>query len=76
MPYDAEIMIAGIAQVLSAGEGLRSKDAQCAELLKLLSELSPRRKEVLLLVAQGLSNKQIALRSASACALWRTTAPG
>lgn len=62
MPYDAESMIAGTAQVLSAGEALRSKDAQCAELLERLSELSPRQKEVLQLVAEGLSNEQIALR--------------
>ena len=41
---------------------MRSKDAQRAELLERLAELSPRQGEVMHLVAEGLSNKQIALR--------------
>jgi two-component system response regulator FixJ len=59
-PYDAERLIAGIAKALAAGEELRSREGQRAELLQRLSELSPRQKEVMQLVAEGLSNKQIA----------------
>jgi two-component system response regulator FixJ len=61
-PYDAERLIAGIAKALAAGEELRSREGQRAELLQRLSELSPRQKEVMQLVAEGLSNKQIAHR--------------
>jgi two-component system response regulator FixJ len=61
-PYDAERLIAGIEQALAAGEQQRCKDALRAELLERLAELSPRQNEVMRLVAEGLSNKQIALR--------------
>jgi two-component system response regulator FixJ len=61
-PYDAEHLIAGIGKALAAGEELRSKESQRQELLERLAELSPRQREVMALVAEGLSNKQIALR--------------
>jgi two-component system response regulator FixJ len=61
-PYDADRLIADIEKALAAGERLRSKESQRAELLERLAELSPRQKEVMQLVAEGLSNKQIALR--------------
>jgi two-component system response regulator FixJ len=61
-PYDAERLIAGIEKALAAGEELRSKETLRVELLERLAELSPRQKEVMHLVAEGLSNKQIALR--------------
>jgi two-component system response regulator FixJ len=61
-PYDADRLIAGIVEAVAAGAEQRSKDAQRAELLERLAELSPRQREVMHLVAEGLSNKQIALR--------------
>jgi two-component system response regulator FixJ len=61
-PYDAEQLIASIGNALAAGEEQRSRDSQRLELLDRLAELSPRQKEVMHLVAEGLSNKQIALR--------------
>ena len=59
-PYDAERLIAGIGKALAAGEQLRTRESQRTELLQRLAELSPRQKEVMQLVAEGLSNKQIA----------------
>jgi len=61
-PYDAEYLIARIKKALAAEQELRSREAQRLELLKRVAELSPRQKEVMTLVAQGLSNKQIALQ--------------
>jgi two-component system response regulator FixJ len=61
-PYDVERLIAGIGKALAAGEQLRTRENQRAELLQRLAELSPRQKEVMQLVAEGLSNKQIAHR--------------
>jgi two-component system, LuxR family, response regulator FixJ len=61
-PYDAEYLIRSIEKALAAGEELKSREGQRRELMDRLAELSPRQKEVMDLVAQGLSNKQIALR--------------
>jgi two-component system, LuxR family, response regulator FixJ len=61
-PYDAEHLIANIERALAAGLELRSKESQRQELMERLAELSPRQKEVMHLVANGLSNKEIALR--------------
>lgn len=61
-PYDAEYLIARIQKALAAEQELRSKEGQRRELLERIAELSPRQKEVMNLVAEGLSNKQIALR--------------
>jgi two-component system response regulator FixJ len=61
-PYNADQLIASIEKALAAEQELRSRDAQRLELLQRIAELSPRQKEVMHLVAQGLSNKQIALR--------------
>lgn len=61
-PYDAEYLIASIGKALAAEQELRSKESQRLELLERIAELSPRQKEVMKLVAEGLSNKQIALR--------------
>jgi two-component system response regulator FixJ len=61
-PYDAERLIAIIGKALSAGQRLRSRESQRQDLLERLAELSPRQKEVMHLVAEGLSNKEIALR--------------
>jgi two-component system response regulator FixJ len=61
-PYDAEYLIRSIAKALAAGEELKSRESQRRELMDRLAELSPRQTEVMHLVAQGLSNKQIAAR--------------
>jgi two-component system, LuxR family, response regulator FixJ len=59
-PYDAEYLIRSIEKALASSEELRSSEGQRRELMDRLAELSPRQKEVMHLVAQGLSNKQIA----------------
>jgi two-component system response regulator FixJ len=61
-PYNAEHLIAGIKKALAAEQELRSKESHRLELLERIADLSPRQKEVMNLVAEGLSNKQIALR--------------
>jgi two-component system, LuxR family, response regulator FixJ len=61
-PYNADDLIAGIEKALAAGEELRSRESQRLDLLERIAELSPRQNEVMYLVAEGLSNKQIALR--------------
>jgi two-component system, LuxR family, response regulator FixJ len=61
-PYDAEYLIANIERALAARQELRSKESQRQELMERLAELSPRQKEVMHLVAEGLSNKEVALR--------------
>ena len=61
-PYDADHLIARIEKAMAADEELRFKEGQRLELLDRISDLSPRQKEVMNLVAEGLSNKQIALR--------------
>src|SRR5262245_9880854 len=61
-PYDVEYLIRSIEKALAAGEQFKSRESQRRELMDRLAELSPRQTEVMHLVAQGLSNKQIALR--------------
>ncbi len=61
-PYDADCLIAGIETALAAEQEQRSKESQRQDLLQRIAELSPRQREVMQLVAEGLSNKQIALR--------------
>jgi two-component system, LuxR family, response regulator FixJ len=61
-PYNAEDLIASIGNALAAGQRFRSREGQKSELLERIAELSPRQKQVMDLVAEGLSNKQIALR--------------
>ncbi len=61
-PYDAEQLIASIEKALAADHKLRSSQSQKAELIARMAELSPRQREVMQLVADGLSNKQIAQR--------------
>jgi two-component system response regulator FixJ len=61
-PYNAEHLIASIERALAAEQELRSKESQRLELLDRIAVLSPRQKEVMNLVTEGLSNKQIASR--------------
>lgn len=61
-PYKVDQLIASIEKALVAGEKVRSKESQKAEILARIAELSPRQREVMDLVAEGLSNKQIAFQ--------------
>jgi two-component system response regulator FixJ len=61
-PYDADRLIAVIETALLAEQEQRSRASQRQALLDRMAELSPRQREVMQLVAEGLSNKQIALR--------------
>jgi len=61
-PYDADLLIAAIETALAAEQAKRSRESQRQELLQRVAELSPRQREVMQLVAEGLSNKQIAAR--------------
>ena len=61
-PYDAEHLIRAIERALTAGEEIKSRESELREIMERLAELSPRQTEVMHLVAQGLSNKQIAAR--------------
>jgi two-component system, LuxR family, response regulator FixJ len=61
-PYDADYLIANIERALTAGQELRSKESHRQDLVARLAELSPRQEQVMHLVAEGLSNKEIALR--------------
>ena len=59
-PYDADRLIASIQNALTAQQRLGSREEEKRLLMERMAELSPRQKEVMLLVAEGLSNKQIA----------------
>ena len=59
-PYDADRLVASIRSALAADRKLRSQDEEKRQLLERMAELSPRQKEVMELVAEGLSNKQVA----------------
>jgi two-component system response regulator FixJ len=61
-PYKAENLIDSIERALAAEEMLRAKESRKAELIARIAALSPRQREVMRLVADGLSNKEIALR--------------
>jgi two-component system, LuxR family, response regulator FixJ len=61
-PYDAEHLIAVIEKACTTGERMRLREGQKAEIIARIAELPPRQREVMGLVAEGLSNKQIAIR--------------
>lgn len=61
-PYDADRLIASIDKAIAAEQEQRSRESQAKELIERVAELSPRQREVMHLVAQGFSNKQIAQR--------------
>jgi two-component system response regulator FixJ len=61
-PYNADQLIASIEKALTSGEKIRHKEDQKADILARIAELSPRQREVMQLVAEGLSNKQIAFQ--------------
>jgi two-component system response regulator FixJ len=59
-PLDDERLIASISQAIESGDRLRSEHRERAALQARVAELSPRQVEVMQLVAEGLSNKEIA----------------
>jgi two-component system response regulator FixJ len=61
-PYDAERLIASIERALAASLKSKSHNSERQLLSKRAAELSPRQREVMDLVAAGLSSKQIAAR--------------
>jgi two-component system response regulator FixJ len=61
-PFDDERLIASITEAIESGHRLRIQQNERAALGARMSELSPRQAEVMWLVAEGLSNKEIALK--------------
>lgn len=61
-PYDAERLIASIVRALTASQRIKSHESERLLLSQRAAELSPRQREVMELVAAGLSSKQIAVR--------------
>ena len=61
-PYDAERLIASIERTLATNQRLKSLESERLLLSQRAAELSPRQRQVMELVAAGLSSKQIAAR--------------
>jgi two-component system response regulator FixJ len=61
-PFDDERLIASIVQAIESGQRLRIEQGERAVLVSQAAELSPRQIEVMHLVAEGFSNKEIAHR--------------
>jgi two-component system, LuxR family, response regulator FixJ len=61
-PYDAERLIASIERVQATKQRLKFLESERQLLSQRAAELSPRQREVMDLVAVGLSSKQIAAR--------------
>lgn len=59
-PFDDEQLIASILQAIASGHRLRIEQGDRAALNARVAELSPRQIEVMHLVAEGFSNKEIA----------------
>lgn len=63
-PFDDELLIASIENAVRSGERQRVKLGEHAELRARMTELSPRQLEVMQMVVEGLSSKEIAIRLA------------
>jgi len=61
-PYDSERLIASIERTLATKHRLKALDSEMLLLTQRAGELSPRQRQVMELVAAGLSSKQIASR--------------
>jgi two-component system response regulator FixJ len=61
-PFDDERLVASITQAVESGERARVEQGERAELEARVADLSPRQVEVMHLVAEGFSNKEIAHR--------------
>lgn len=63
-PFDDECLIASIETAIQRGEHQRVKLSEHAELRARMAELSPRQLEVMHMVVDGLSSKEIAIKLA------------
>jgi two-component system response regulator FixJ len=61
-PFDHERLFASIVAAGERGEKLQTEERERAVLEARIAELSPRQRQVMDLVAEGLANKEIALR--------------
>lgn len=61
-PFSDERLLASIATAIEKGAKLMIEQSERAELASRLADLSPRQREVMELVVQGLANKEVALR--------------
>jgi two-component system, LuxR family, response regulator FixJ len=61
-PFDEERLVESIGAAIERGERERVEHSERASLEARAAELSPRQLEVMNLVAEGLSNKEIAIR--------------
>jgi two-component system, LuxR family, response regulator FixJ len=61
-PYNAERLIGVIAEACTVERRARIKQSQKAEIRARIAEMPRRQREVMELVTEGLSNKQIAIR--------------
>jgi two-component system response regulator FixJ len=61
-PFDNDVLIEAIRRAIEGEARVRAQHARIAEFAARAAELSQRQRQVLELVAQGLSNKQIALK--------------
>ncbi|MDT3684075.1 MAG: response regulator [Pseudorhodoplanes sp.] len=61
-PFDAERLVESIGLAVERGMRARIEHNERVRLQQQMSELSPRQLEVMWLVAEGLSNKEIALK--------------
>jgi two-component system, LuxR family, response regulator FixJ len=61
-PFNDERLMESLSKALQKGKSLRIEQDERALLVARFAELSPRQAEVMLLVAEGLSNKEIAFK--------------
>jgi two-component system response regulator FixJ len=61
-PFDDEHLVTSIKMAVEKGLQLRLEQSERAELEARMAELSPRQREIMDLVVQGYSNKEIAIR--------------
>jgi two-component system, LuxR family, response regulator FixJ len=61
-PYDGQRLATSVADAVEKGRQLSSEDSERIDVAERIRLLSPRQREVLDLVASGMSNKQIALK--------------
>ena len=61
-PYDGQRLAASVADAVEKGRQRSSEDNERIDVAERVRMLSPRQREVLDLVASGMSNKQIALK--------------
>ena len=59
-PVDGEQLVAAVQLALARNTQARAADAERGDILQRLASLTPREREVMALVAEGLLNKQVA----------------